>query len=132
MHPASRDQALDAVRAFHAEHGRLPRWREWEFATESRPCAKTIECRWGWRELLAEAVGVRPGEIEVSWVPVLDERARVMLARLRAARDELGRWPTAAEWDRGGSRPSSRTFVRHFGGWREACWAAVSSPPPFA
>src|SRR5215831_18616921 len=56
----SRDQALAAVRAFHAEHGRLPRWREWERATASRPCAKTIDRRWGWRELLAEAVGVRP------------------------------------------------------------------------
>jgi hypothetical protein len=43
MESAFRDQALDAVREFHAEHGRLPRWREWERATESRPCAKTIE-----------------------------------------------------------------------------------------
>jgi hypothetical protein len=60
MQPASRDQALAAVRAFHAEHGRLPRWCEWESATESRPCAKTIERRWGWRELLAEAVGTQP------------------------------------------------------------------------
>jgi hypothetical protein len=33
VQPASRDQALDAARAFHAEHGRLPRWREWERAT---------------------------------------------------------------------------------------------------
>jgi hypothetical protein len=55
MHPASRDQALAAVRAFHVEHGRLARWREWELADESRPCAKTIDRRWGWRELLAEA-----------------------------------------------------------------------------
>jgi hypothetical protein len=84
----------------------------------------TIERRWGRRELLAEALGVRPAEIEVSWVPVLDDRAEKMLAALRAARDELGRWPTAAEWDRSGRRPASRTFVRHFGGWREACWAA--------
>ncbi len=45
MQPASREQALDAVRAFHAERGRLPRWREWERATLTRPCAKTIERR---------------------------------------------------------------------------------------
>jgi len=32
---------------FHAERGRLRRWREWELATASRPCAKTIERRWG-------------------------------------------------------------------------------------
>jgi len=106
VHPASRDQALAAVREFHAEHGRLPRWREWEGAAASRPCAKTIERRWGWRQLSAEAVGVRSAEIEVSWVPVLDDRAEAMLVALRAARDELERWPTATEWDRSGRRPS--------------------------
>ena len=98
MHPASHDQALDAVRAFRAEHGRLPRWREWERATAARPCAKTIERRWGWHELLAEAIGVRPNDVNVSWDAVLDDRAQAMLAAHRAARDELGRWPTAAEW----------------------------------
>ncbi len=90
MEPASRDQALDAVRAFHAERGRLPRWREWEWATPTRPCAKTIERRWGWRELLAEAIDVRPDEVNVSWEAVLDDRAQAMLIALRAARDELG------------------------------------------
>src|SRR5215472_3705131 len=107
MHPASRDQALTAIRAFHTEHHRLPRWREWERATASRPCAKTIERRWGWRELLAEAIGLRPAQMEVSWVPVLDDRTQVMLVALRAAGDQLGRWPTAAEWDRGGRRPAA-------------------------
>lgn len=29
----------------------------------AQPCAKTIERRWGWRELLAEAVSVRPNDI---------------------------------------------------------------------
>src|SRR5215469_2821702 len=119
-----RDQALAAVRAFHAEHGRLPRWREWERATASRPCAKTIERRWGWRELLAEAVGVMPNDVHASWEAVNDARAEAMLAALCAARGELGRWPTAAEWEASGQRPSRRTFVRHFGSWREACWAA--------
>jgi Homing endonuclease associated repeat len=105
------------VRAFHAEHGRLPRWREWKGATASRPCAKTIELRWGWRELLAEAIGVRPNQVDISWDAILDDRAEAMLAALRAARDQLGRWPTAAEWAGGGRRPSARTFARHFGSW---------------
>jgi hypothetical protein len=96
MHPASREQDLAAVRAFHTEHGRLPRWREWELATESRPCAKTIERRWGWRKLLAEAVGVKPTEVEVSWVLVLDDRADLMLRC--SARSGRGR----AMADRGG------------------------------
>jgi hypothetical protein len=52
MRPAARDQALDAVRQFHAEHGRLPRQQEWSHATADRPCTRTIERRWGWRSLL--------------------------------------------------------------------------------
>jgi Homing endonuclease associated repeat len=83
--------------------------------------------RWGWRELLAEAIGVQPDDVDVSGEAVLDERAEAMLAGLRAARDELGRWPLRVERDEGGRRPASRTFVRHFGGWREACWAAEMS-----
>ncbi len=77
---ASRTQALDAVRQFQAERGRLPRWREWERATVTRPCAKTIERRWGWRELLAEAIGVKPNQIDISWETVLDDRDQAMLA----------------------------------------------------
>lgn len=74
--------------------------------------------------MLAEAIGVRPNDVDLSWEGVLDERAESMLTALRAARDELDRWPTAVEWDRGRRRPSSRTFVRHFGRWADACWAA--------
>lgn len=130
MQPASRQQALEAVRAFHAAQGWLPRWREWERATASRPCAKTIEHRWGWRELLAEAMGVRPNDVEVSWEGVIDDRADAMVAPLRAARNELGRGrPRGSGTGLGGGRrrgPSARTVVRHFGGWREARWAADS------
>ena len=77
----------------------------------------------GWRELLADAIGVQPGSVDVSWEAVLDDRAEIALAELRAAWDELGRPPTREEWDRSGRRPASRTFVRYFGSWREACWA---------
>jgi hypothetical protein len=66
MESASRDLDLAGVRAFHAEHGRLSRWREWERATASRPCAKTIERRWGWRDLLAEAVGTLSNQVDLS------------------------------------------------------------------
>lgn len=72
---------------------------------------------------------VRPNDVSVSWEGVLEDRAVAMLMALRAARDELGRWPTAAERDRGGRRPSSRTFVRHFDGWREARWAELGTRP---
>src|SRR5215831_21413947 len=125
MPSASRDQVLAAVREFHAEHGRLPRRHEWERATSTRPCARTIERRWGWRELLAEAIGTRPNQVDQSWETLLDVRVPAMLAALAAARLELGRWPTAVEWDRGGRRPSARTFVCHLGGWAGACRAAA-------
>jgi hypothetical protein len=127
MRSSTREQALAAVCDFHREDGRLPRRHEWERATPTRPCAKTIERRWGWRELLAEAIGTQSNQVDLSWETLLDARVQVMLAALAAARAELGRWPTAAEWDRSGRRPSARTFVRHLGGWAEACRAAARS-----
>jgi hypothetical protein len=74
--------------------------------------------------LLAEAIGVTPNQIDASWETVLDVRTQAMLAALNAARDELGRWPQAREWDAAGSKPSSRTFRRHFGSWADSCVAA--------
>jgi hypothetical protein len=65
MQPADRDQVLDAIRDFHAERGRLPLWSEWEHATPDRPCARTIERRWGWRNVMAEAVGVDADGLEL-------------------------------------------------------------------
>jgi hypothetical protein len=61
----------------------------------------------GWRRLLAEAVGVEPDEL-VLWDEVIDERAPKMLAALVEARDELGRWPIAEEWEQSGRKPSRR------------------------
>jgi len=125
MVQAARDDALDAVRACHADHGRLPRWLEWERAAEDRPCAKTIERRWGWRDVMAEAVGVEADGLEL-WEGMADERANRMLAALVEARDELGRWPFAEEWEQSGRKPSRRTFARYFGSWEGACRAAES------
>jgi hypothetical protein len=113
---------LAAIRAFHAEHGRLPRQQEWERAAPDRPCARTIERQWGGRNLLAEAVGVEPDGLEFR-EGMVDDRARRMLAALVEARDELGRWPLAEEWEQSGRKPSRRTFVRYFGSWEEACRA---------
>jgi len=129
MRPAARDQALDAIRLFHAEHGRLPQWDEWAHATSERPSAWTIQRRWGWRELRAEAIGVDHAGLDV-WEDRVDGRACRALAALVEARDELGRWPLAAEWERSGRKPSRRTFVRYFGSWeglvgRQGCLAAL-------
>jgi hypothetical protein len=58
---------------------------------------------------------------------MIDDRANRMLSGLIDARDELGRWPIAEEWEQSGRKPSARTFVRYFGSWAGACWAAVAS-----
>jgi hypothetical protein len=129
VRPASRDQALSEVREFFASNGRLPSQREWAAATVSRPCARTIERRWGWRELLAEAVGISAEQIEVQpGRPRVDRD--LMLEALRGARTELGRWPIAEEWLESGRRPSTRTFVRSFGSWDAACRAAEAGDEP--
>jgi hypothetical protein len=83
----SRDQALAAVREFPAEHGRLPRWREWEMATASRPCAKTIERRWGWREPCCGLLATRWVVADRSGVG--RERAAAVSADVHAALREL-------------------------------------------
>jgi hypothetical protein len=64
MRPALRDQVLAIVRAFYDRHGRLPFKHEWEHADGERPARRTIERRWGWEELLAEAVEIQPDEVE--------------------------------------------------------------------
>jgi hypothetical protein len=121
---AERDEAVKAVRDFYSEHGRLPFKFEWERATATRPARRTIERRWGWRALLAEAVNVRPDEIDLGWDVKVDVRYRLLLGQLLAAWLELGRWPIAKEWERAQRRPSYRTYLRYFGSWREACLAA--------
>jgi hypothetical protein len=45
-----------------------------------------------------------------------------LLYTLRQARVELGRWPTAREWELATSwHVSRRSYVRNFGSWRRAC-----------
>lgn len=81
-------------------------------------CASSVR-RWGWRELLAEAIHIEPDGLEL-WEGVVDDRANSMLAALVEARDELGRWPFAEEWEQSGRKPSSWTVVRYFGNWEAA------------
>jgi hypothetical protein len=78
VRPAARDQALDAIRDFHAEHGRLPQWEEWDRATPGRPCARTFQRRWGWQELCVEAIGDDAAGLDV-WEDRIDGRVCRML-----------------------------------------------------
>jgi hypothetical protein len=49
-----------------------------------------------------------------------------LLCTLGRAREELGRWPTAGEWELATSgHASRRSYPRPFGSWRRAYLAAA-------
>jgi hypothetical protein len=122
MRESRREDAVVAVRAWYAAHSRLPSYREWVKAAPGRPTSRTIARRWGWEELIAEALSVR-----VAAVPNTRREARRMtlLRVLATVHEETGFWPTGKEWERAGCRPSRRTYVRAFGSWQAACEAAA-------
>ena len=123
MRPADYEDAVEAVREWHAMHGRLPRRPEWERAERGRPTTRTIDRRWGWDGLMAKASGRPPAQLRQA---EFRERQRQLLLKLRAARDELGRWPASLEWDRAGrDQVSSRSYARIFGSWEAARRAAA-------
>jgi hypothetical protein len=123
MQAADYEQALEAVREWCAVHGRLPQPWEWEKAARGRPTTRTIRRRrWVWDQLMLEATGQDPGE-------AVDEEARAyrrqLLLTLRAARDQLGRWPGGREWEQATPHHAARrTYVRNFGSWEASCQEA--------
>jgi Homing endonuclease associated repeat len=55
-----------------------------------------------------------------------EARRLELLCALRRAREELGRWPTAREWEFATiERVSRRSYTREFGSWRRACLMAA-------
>jgi hypothetical protein len=121
--PAAYEQAIEAVQEWYAKHGRLPRRQEWDKAARGRPTTRTIEGRWGWDKLMAKASGLRSAQLRQA---ELRGRRRRLLLRLRAARDELGRWPGSREWGRAtADHASSRTYARNFHSWEAARRAAA-------
>src|SRR2546423_4080924 len=123
MRPADYEDAVEAVREWHAMHGRLPRRPEWEKAERGRPTTRTIDRRWGWDKLMAEASGRPPAQLREA---AFRERRRQLLLTLRVARDELGRWPASREWDQAAAdHVSSRSYARIFGSWEAARRAAA-------
>src|ERR1700694_3722131 len=136
MRPADQEQAIEAVREWYAQHGRLPRRPEWEKAARGLPTTRIIDRRWGWDKLLAEASGRRPAQLRQA---EFRERRRQLPLKLRAARDELGRGSASREWDReGGDQVASRSYARIFGSREPArraasrlyFWPSSSLPPP--
>jgi hypothetical protein len=123
MQAADYEQALGAVREWYKTHGRLPRPLEWEKAARGRPTARTTRRRrWRWDQLMVEATGQDPADaVEEE----LRAYQRQLLQTLRAARDQLGRWPGGREWEQATPEHAARrTYVGRFGSWEAACQEA--------
>jgi HNH endonuclease len=120
---ADYEQAVEAARRWIAEQGRYPQQQEWEHRAPGRPTTRTIKRRWGWEELMraAAGAGARSPKLEMRRQHRLE-----LLLTLCKAREELGRWPTAGEWEASTSKHlSRRSYVRTFGSWRRACLTAA-------
>jgi hypothetical protein len=129
MRLADYEQAVEAARRWIAEHGRYPQ-QEWEHRAPVRPTPRTIKRRWGWEELMraAAGAGARSPKLETR-----RQRRLELLLTLRKAREELGRWPTAGEWEASTSwHVSRRSYVRQFGSVRHEalCLPGGGGRPP--
>ena len=123
MQRADYEQALEAAQRWIAEHGRYPQQQEWEHRAPGRQTTRTIKRRWGWEELMKAAAGASARS------PKLETRRQhrlELLLTLRKAREELGRWPAAGEWEAATScHVSRRSYVRQF--WELATMATSLS-----
>lgn len=110
---------LDAIRAFHAENGRVPKAKDFENGPRWRyPCPNTVLKLCGsWRQAVRKA-GLRPvRRYDSRWNK--DTIAEAML--LHVLRN--GKWPTCSEWDyvdEARERPSKSTVLYHFKSWNAA------------
>ncbi len=95
--------------AWIGAHGRMPHEREWERAEEGRPCARTVRRRWGWYELMADALDVDLAEIlelegQVEERGIMPRRPRRLRRDLLGAmieyRDRWDCWPSGRDWER--------------------------------
>jgi hypothetical protein len=88
-----------------------------------RPTSRTIRRRWGWQELMSAAGGE---SVPAPRSSLRAARRAELLSALRQAQEELGRWPTAVEWEYAtADHASRRTYVRWFGSWAAAIEAAA-------
>ena len=119
-----RDQVLSALRRWHRQHGYVPTQREWdESAGGSRPWSRTIQRRWGWHAVWAEALGV--DQMQSSRKNTWPRRA--MIQALLKAHAENGAWPSGKSWEvMTAEHPARRTYVRRFGSWAAAVREAES------
>lgn len=115
----SRERILDAMRAFHGEHGCPPRASDWKRALPAYPDPGTVSRHFGsWANAL-QAAGFQARRIE--WT---DEQ---LLDAIRSWTREHGAPPKTTSWakrDRAGRWPTAATVQLRFGRWETALLAA--------
>src|SRR5262249_48738915 len=102
----------------------VPTQREWdESAGGSRPWSRTIQRRWGWHALWAEALGI--DQVQPRRTNTWPRRA--MIQALLEAHAKNGAWPSGKGWEQmTAEHPARRTYVRRFGSWAAAVREAES------
>jgi hypothetical protein len=132
--PYPYSEAVQAMRDWIREHGQLPHERDWERSEKGRPCARTVRRRWGWYELMADALDIDLAEIlelegQIEERGILPRRPRRLrrdlLGAMIAFHDRWDRWPSGSDWERATlEHPARGTYVRRFGSWPLAVEAA--------
>ena len=120
----TREQMIDAGRAWAAEHGHAPFARDWRCASDGHPVSDTASrCFGSWVNFIA-ACGLEPRERATVWT-----RAAIIDALQRWAA-EHGRTPAKTrDWKCGtADHPASLTVDRAFGSWNAAIVAAGLAP----
>lgn len=115
----TREETIEALRAWVAERGRAPTYDDWRRASDRHPGVSTVERLFGsWTEgLLAADLPIA----KRNW-----DRESI-LAALRAWSSAHGRAPITTDWrgaDPTGGRPATFRVQREFGTWAAALRAA--------
>ncbi len=123
----SREEVLDALKAWTRAHGRPPTSTEWILRGPGHPCADTVLRKFKtWKHAL-DAVGLAaapsPPRRNKRWP------RKFVLDALRAWTGAHGRTPSVCDWIRAApERPSAGTVINYFGSWNNALYAAGLAP----
>lgn len=129
----SREEIIDAIRAFAAEHGRPPRPNEWRLSggtlgeRGTRPQVGTVRARFGTFEAAVIAAGFESAS-RPTW------STEEILTAIRAFAVTHGRPPTHRDWLRASrpgdpTHPTSAVVVNRFGGSFAAAVVAAGLNP---
>ena len=121
----TRDEIIEALQSWNAQHGRAPTVIDWQHASPEHPIAATAATQFGsWPDaLLAAGLTIRR---RYRW-----ERQDILHA-IQIWTAEHGGAPQRSDWYRSdphGRHPGIGTVNLHFGSWRAALRAARAAPP---